>query len=574
LIRIRRVADDALASDAALIMAAQDLLQGRFAAAPPKELADLAGRLRDPFDDHFRTLLYVAESARGKLRGCALVSHDPVAKFFLLDWLAAAPGETGGVGGALYGRLRDDAAALGCVGVFFECLPDDPGDVSDPALLAENARRLKFYERLGARPIVGTAYRDPVKPGDTDMPWLVYGAADPNQPLSAEALRAVARAILERKYGWLCPPEYVARVVDSIRDPVRLRSPRYDRAERPLKFTVPEAERIALVVHEGHALHHVRERGYVEAPARVDRVLAVLEPSGLFRRSEPERFELAPILAIHDPAYVAWFQEVCAGMPEGKRTYPYVFPVRNGARLPEDLPTRAGYYCIDTFTPLHREAFTVARGAVDTALSAAARLHAGAKLAYALVRPPGHHAERALYGGFCYFNNAAIAAQNLRDRGATRVAILDVDYHHGNGQQQVFAARPDVLTVSIHGDPTFAYPYFSGFADEIGEGAGEGFNLNLPLPERVDGAAWLAALELALARIRDFQPDALVIALGLDTAAGDPTGTWSLREADLHENGRRIGALGLPTLAVQEGGYGLRPLGRNALAFLSGLAGR
>lgn len=174
-----------------------------------------------------------------------------------------------------------------------------------------------------------------------------------------------------------------------------------------------------------------------------------------------------------------------------------------------------------------------------------------------------------MFGGFCYFNSAAVAAHDLSRLG--RVAILDLDYHHGNGQQDIFYARDDVLTVSIHGHPRFAYPYFTGFPDEQGEGAGRGYNLNLPLPERVDGERYGEALGQALARVKRFAPAVLVVCLGLDTGKGDPTGTWSLGARDFHENGRRVGALGLPTLVVQEGGYRTRTLGANARNFLSGL---
>jgi len=191
-------------------------------------------------------------------------------------------------------------------------------------------------------------------------------------------------------------------------------------------------------------------------------------------------------------------------------------------------------------------------------------------LAYALVRPPGHHAERRSFGGFCYFNNNAIAAQYLRAFG--RVAILDLDYHHGNGQQDIFYQRADVLTVSIHGHPGFAYPYFSGFSDERGEGEWEGFNLNLPLPEEVNGDRYRKALSAALQRIAEFNPVFLVVALGLDTAKGDPTGTWSLMPRDFEINGRMLGELALPTLVVQEGGYHTRTIGINARHFFTGLA--
>lgn len=230
---------------------------------------------------------------------------------------------------------------------------------------------------------------------------------------------------------------------------------------------------------------------------------------------------------------------------------------------------RAGYYCIDTFTPINRNAFLAASRAVDCTLTAAEKLLKGFLLAYALVRPPGHHAERNAFGGFCYFNSTAIATQFLSPLG--RVAILDIDYHHGNGQERIFYGRPDVLTVSIHGHPQFAYPYFTGFADERGEGAGRGYNVNVPLPEQVDGERYREVLNGVLKRIAAFRPHFLIVALGLDTAKGDPTGTWSLRARDFEMNGHLIGRTRLPTLVVQEGGYDNRVLGVNARHFFRGL---
>jgi acetoin utilization deacetylase AcuC-like enzyme len=181
---------------------------------------------------------------------------------------------------------------------------------------------------------------------------------------------------------------------------------------------------------------------------------------------------------------------------------------------------------------------------------------------------PGHHAERFVFGGFCYFNNAAIAANYLSSYG--KVAILDIDYHHGNGQQQIFYERADVLTISIHGHPSFAYPYFSGFKEERGEGEGKGYNFNFPLKEDINGDEHRNTIIRALRIIKKFKPEYLIVALGLDTAKGDPTGTWRLDHADFTLNGRMIGKLKLPTLIIQEGGYKNRELGINARSFLKG----
>jgi acetoin utilization deacetylase AcuC-like enzyme len=324
-----------------------------------------------------------------------------------------------------------------------------------------------------------------------------------------------------------------------------------------------------MAINDKHDIHHIRERGYVESPVRIKAIKSELENSGMFETIAVKEYSNKHILAVHDADFVRYLEHACANAPAGKSVYPYVFPIRNATRPPKELTVRAGYYCIDTFTPINRNAYPAAKRAVDCVLTSADEILEGRRIAYALVRPPGHHAERRSFGGFCYFSNSAVGAQYLSQHG--KVAIVDVDYHHGNGQQDIFYDRSDVLTVSIHGDPDFAYPYFTGFADERGSGAGEGFNVNIVLPEVQDGAQYREALAKAIQAVRDFDPVFLVIALGLDPAKGDPTGTWSLGAKDFEANGRMLGALQLPTLVVQEGGYRTRTLGKNAKNFFFGL---
>jgi acetoin utilization deacetylase AcuC-like enzyme len=217
--------------------------------------------------------------------------------------------------------------------------------------------------------------------------------------------------------------------------------------------------------------------------------------------------------------------------------------------------------------------FHAALAAVDIALTAAELVIDGAPLAYALCRPPGHHAARSMYGGYCFFNNAAIVAQRLTE-GGRRVAVLDIDYHHGNGTQQLFWDRGDVLYVSLHGDPTRAFPYFSGHADEVGAGRGKGFTRNFPLPAGADVAAYVASLDEACALIVRFAPDApLIVSLGFDTYAGDPICDLGLRTQDYGAVAARIASLGLPTILIQEGGYAIDAIGANAVSFLRGLVG-
>jgi acetoin utilization deacetylase AcuC-like enzyme/GNAT superfamily N-acetyltransferase len=515
----------------------------------------------------FSIIILTLEDSNLKPRAVALVHHHADLGYAWLDILATATDlRSGGHGSALYQALREHLGEMGVRGLFMDVPPDDPAKVKDPALLPANRARLRFYERFDARPIVGTDYDGPPPLGqDYDPPFLVFDGLGRTEFLSRDAARAMVKAILVRRYDWKEDHPYVAEIAASFTDdPVLLRPPVYIKPNGRVTGVIP----FDVVATEEHRIHHVREKGYIERPARVSAVLGGLE--GLpFRRVAPERAPDACITAVHDPEFVTYLKTICAELPEGETVYPYVFPVRRADRKPAALWLRAGYYCIDTFTPLSRSAYLAARSAVDVSWTGAGKLLSGDRLAYALCRPPGHHAEPALFGGFCYFNNAAIAAKRLGERGP--VAMLDIDYHHGNGAQVIFWTDPSVLTVSIHGHPNEAYPYFSGFDDEVGEGAGAGTNLNLPQLGGLDDDGYMVVLEQALARIREFKPWALVVGLGFDLMKGDPTGAFNVTANGMARIGAAIHDLDLPVLVVQEGGYALPNLRRGARKFFAAL---
>jgi len=331
--------------------------------------------------------------------------------------------------------------------------------------------------------------------------------------------------------------------------------------------------------HAAHAPKEEFEAGRlvpaVEIPERAERVRARIEERKLGPVLAPSEFGNGPLLRVHDAAFV---QFLTSAYGEWRTRYwrdtadaiPTAWPGR-GLREQRggDIESKLGSYGFDTATPIGQGTFEAARAAVDVALSAARALHEGERAAFALTRPPGHHAAADLFGGYCYLNNVAIAAQWLGDQGM-RPAILDVDYHHGNGTQAIFYRRDDVLFVSVHADPSFAYPHFLGFANERGESAGEGLNLNLPLPKKTEWPAYAEALAAALARIRAFGPDVLLVSLGLDTFEGDPISHFKLKTEDYLRLGETLSVPGLPTLFVFEGGYNLEHLAANTVNVLEG----
>jgi acetoin utilization deacetylase AcuC-like enzyme len=315
----------------------------------------------------------------------------------------------------------------------------------------------------------------------------------------------------------------------------------------------------------------------VEIPERAERVRARIEDRKLGPILAPARFGDEAILRVHDEAFVGFLTGAHAAWAarygDGADAFPSCWPARGlRERRAGDIESQLGSYAFDTATAITKGTWDAARAAVDVALTAAAAIAGGERAGFALTRPPGHHASRDVFGGYCYLNSIAIAAQWLRDRGL-KPAILDVDYHHGNGTQSIFYARSDVFFCSLHADPAFAYPHFLGFADEKGDGAGEGTTVNLPLPEGTDWAAYAAALSHAKDMLAAFGPDLLLVSLGLDTFEDDPICRFRIRTQDYLRLGESIAGIGLPTLFVFEGGYHIDALAENTSNVLEGFLG-
>jgi len=322
-----------------------------------------------------------------------------------------------------------------------------------------------------------------------------------------------------------------------------------------------------------------------EVPARVESIREALLADDAFSFADPAAHGLGPVTAVHHEGLVSFLADAWglwraqgggSSLPSQFMPDTVLHPaLREGmgeAPEPSGAVGRIGYWSWETMTPLVAGSYRAARGAVDVALTAADLLLAGDDAVYGLARPPGHHCPRSAFGGYGLFNYSAAASAYLADR-VGRVAVLDVDYHHGNGTQQIFYQRADVLYVSLHADPDRAFPYFAGWAGERGAGAGEGFTLNLPLPAGCTDERYLAALETALGRIAEHNAAVLVVSLGFDTYALDPIADFALSTDVYHEVGRRVANLGLPTLVLQEGGYFVSQLGANARSWLGGLLG-
>jgi len=334
--------------------------------------------------------------------------------------------------------------------------------------------------------------------------------------------------------------------------------------------TLQRTHRPSYVVKGGE-----RSRSY-DVPERIDSILSAIKENGSGSVVAPSGVGLEPIGAVHDAGMIEYLATAYAQHNAGRNistpVFPTFFPPPGQRRRPSCFEGQKGFYCTNMGVPIDMHTWEAAVASAHCAVTGARYLRSGEPYVYALCRPSGHHAGPDFFGGYCYLNNAAIAAQALRESDE-RVCILDIDYHHGNGTQAIFCTDPDVWYGSLHIDPDIDYPFFAGYADEVGAGMAKGTNWNVPLPRGASQDQYLAALEALLAHSVEFKPCWLIVSAGFDTYVHDPIGTFQVTTAGFYEIGRRIHDLDRPALVVQEGGYYVPDLGRNVVAFLSGLAG-
>jgi acetoin utilization deacetylase AcuC-like enzyme len=333
--------------------------------------------------------------------------------------------------------------------------------------------------------------------------------------------------------------------------------------------------------HQLHAPEYEFYRGQ-RVPCFEQAVRATYVQDQLLARGhelrEPDIDSMPVLRQIHTTRYLdflqtAWSQWLALDSANAsQQPFPSVWPVRSlrSDVQPDNFIAKLGLFSMDNGTPMAEGTWLAVKAAADAAASAAVALVQGEKAVFCATRPPGHHAGADFMGGYCFLNNAAVAAQALLGLGHQRIAILDVDYHHGNGTQSIFYERSDVLFVSLHGDPRTEFPFYLGHADESGLGAGSGFNLNLPLPAACSSLLWFETLELACHRVAQHDAQALVVSLGLDTFEGDPISKFSLQSSDFVRLGQRLAQIGLPTIFVLEGGYATQELGLNTVNVIDG----
>ena len=535
----------------------------------PNYFSRFSDVMRSGDDKDFQIILLVAQGLKGRVLSFSLSFYFPKYKIAYLDYLASDPArQKRGYGTALYEATRSVLHKRGCRGMVFDVRTDDPDKLQDKKMLKSCQKRLAFYERFGARPVINTLYDEiATRANDGYLNYLVFDSLDGPHLLSKLQFKGVVSKILFLKGGMDEHNEKFQQIINSAKDdPIQLRPPRYIEKHEPIdKLSHFKLDFVSS--GDAHQIHHLREKGYHQKPARIKALLEGLAdiPTKKHKMKKyPEKF----ITQVHSTKLLNFLKKSAENLKPGQLLYPNVFPIRNKNKIPSNWEQAAGYFCLDTITPVTSTCYKAAVNAVYASLTGADLILKGSPITYVACRPPGHHAEKTIFGGFCYLNNVAIAANYLSKHG--KIGVIDIDYHHGNGTQEIFYDRKDVYFISIHGHPNIAFPNFSGYANERGEKKGRGYNRNFPLYPQVDDIKYCEVLMTGLRILKKFDPDYVVVSFGLDMMAGDPTGAFQVTDHGLYQIGQLFAQLKKPLLIVQEGGYSIRNLRDGVNEFFRG----
>lgn len=527
--------------------------------------------IKEQTNKNFEIILIVAEGNKARVLGFSLFFYFPDLNKAYLDFIVSdPPRKNRGIGAALYEVTRSILLEKKCQGLFYDVAPDDLELTKESNTLVQNQKRLAFYESFGAKPILGTLYEYSKTKINMGYPlYLVFDPLSRKNKLRAKELQDIIKKIFNIKINVSDDDKKLKNILDSVKDgEFFIRKNIYSHKEHGLnQYKLINIEVVS--TDDNHQIHHLKERGYVERPARVEALkkgLSLLNIDYIKIKKYPQ----AILKEVHGKGLINLIKDSEKSLFNHKAIYLEVYPRKNLSKMPKDINLRAGFFALDSFTPLTGNVYKAAIASVNCALTGAEQIQKGSQLVYSICRPPGHHAEKNFYGGFCYFNNAAIAAHSLSKTG--KVAFIDIDFHHGNGSQDIFYDRDDVFFISIHGDPSHAYPFFSGSESEVGLGAGKGFNKNYPLHPGCNDDQYKQILNRAIKKLIDFKPQCLVISLGLDIMKGDPTGSFLITNQGMKEIGEAFKKVKVPKLIVQEGGYSLTNLRNGIKNFLLGIS--
>lgn len=378
--RIRCVHDTLLPINKNAISQVQDIIRAQFHDMADSKIREIPEKLLNPMKFNFRSMLFVCDDRKGRVKGFALFSAEPTLRFGYLDLIAlSSTSKGGGVGAALYQRVQEECVSLGFDWLFFESMTDLTTDYPDKKQLKENIARMRFYERLGARPVVGTSYEMPRKANADNSYFLMADDLDNGRSLDQDAAKKIVHAILRRKYKKTMTEKSINKVVESFTDnPIHLRPSTYIKNRMPHAYpSISRDKKIVLCVTDGHAIHHIKNHDYAEQPVRVSSILEELDKTDLFERVPRKHFKDKHILAVHDRRFVNFFKEVALSIDPEQSLFPDVFPIRKNVGQPKNIPSHAGYYCIDIYSPINRNAYLAAREAVDATLTAAKAIEDG-----------------------------------------------------------------------------------------------------------------------------------------------------------------------------------------------------